>query len=134
MAKTARATNESGTFRTTIRAGRFELHADEPVDLGGTDTAPAPYDLLLAALGACTTITIRSYAQRKGWPLAHVDVQLTYRRADATQGRPRDVIERVLTFDGALDDVQRERLVEIARRCPVSRTLAAGVDHDTRSA
>jgi uncharacterized OsmC-like protein/alpha/beta superfamily hydrolase len=114
-----------------IRAGRHSLVADEPAEVGD-DTGPTPYDLLLASLGACTAMTVRLYAARKGWPLEKASVQLTQHRVHADDARNcetnRGTIERidiVLDFEGPLTDEQRHRLLEIAERCPVHRTLLA---------
>lgn len=118
-----------GKIAQRIRAGRHSLVADEPAELGD-DTGPTPYDLLLASLGACTAMTVRLYAERKGWPLEKVSVQLTQRRIHADDARNcetrRCTIERidiVLDLYGLLTDDQRRRLAEIAERCPVHRTL-----------
>lgn len=126
-------------FRTEILAGGHALVADEPREVGGTDAGPSPYDLLTAALGACTSITLRMYADRKEWPLEAATVRLRHRRchaedgADCVDGDPRlDEIERVLSLEGALDDGQKARLAEIANRCPVHRTLERGVRVLTR--
>ena len=121
-----------GGLRQSIRAGGHVMVADEPQRLGGGDEGPNPYDLLLAALGACTNMTLRMYAQRKNWPLAGVDSILRHRKIHArdcedceTEDGRIDVIERELTLSGDLSDSQKERLMEIADRCPVHRTLTS---------
>lgn len=127
-----------GRLRQRIAAGRHELFADEPVSLGGTDTAPTPYDLLVAGLGACTTMTLRLYADRKGWPLEKVAVDMNHRKVPAeelttgtaTTGKV-DLIERTVRLQGPLDEAQRQRLLEIADRCPVHRTLTSEVVIET---
>lgn len=125
-------------FRTEIRAGAHTLLADEPATLGGSDAGPDPYGLLLAALGSCTSITLRMYADRKGWPLEEVVVRLSQSRDHAGDsvecpGRPTRTqrVTRTIELVGPLDSAQRLRLLEIADRCPVHRTLDAGVLTDT---
>ena len=117
-------------FRQTIAAGKHVFAADEPVSVGGGDTGPTPYDLLLASLGACTSMTLRMYANHKGWPLEGVEVALRHEKIHAkdcaeceSETGKVDRIERHLTVRGPLDEAQRARLVEIADRCPVHRTL-----------
>ena len=128
---------EIGTgFAQEIRAGRHTLRADEPVASGGTDTGPDPYALLLAALGACTSMTLRMYANRKGWPLTGVTVRLSQSKVYAkdcedceTASDARiDRIERAIELSGDLSAEQKARLIEIAERCPVHRTFI-GVKH-----
>jgi uncharacterized OsmC-like protein len=126
-------------YRTEIHAGPHTFVADEPLEAGGTDDGPTPYDLVLAALGACTAMTLRMYADRKQWPLESVTVHLRHGRSHAAdeqqcENRPvrLDQIERTLELSGALTDEQRVRLAEIAERCPVHRTLDAGVRITTR--
>jgi len=121
-------------FAQLVSAGRHRLRADEPVAAGGDDSGPDPYDLLLAGLGACTSMTVRMYAQRKNWPLAHVTVDLAHDKVHAqdcaeceTREGRIDRIERVLTLEGDLDETQRQRLLEIANQCPVHRTLHSEV-------
>ncbi|MEM7367169.1 MAG: bifunctional alpha/beta hydrolase/OsmC family protein [Bacteroidota bacterium] len=117
-------------YTTEIVAGRHSFLADEPRSVGGDDLGPTPYDLLLASLGACTGMTLRMYADRKGWDLREVRVHLEHSKeypADAGLGEePKgklDHIERVLELEGELDESQRKRLLQIADRCPVHRTL-----------
>src|SRR6185503_5965287 len=115
-------------------AGGHLLVADEPVASGGQDAGPTPYDLLLVALGACTSMTLRLYADRKGWPLGEVVVELEHARVYAEDcvhcEEPRamiDGIRRRITLGGRLDAAQRTRLAEIAKKCPVHKTLVTGV-------
>ena len=130
-----------GKFRQTIRAGRHTLTADEPVAQGGLDSGPNPYDLVLAGLGACTSMTLRLYADHKGLPLERVSVALKHSRIHAadcetceTKEGKVDRIERVLTLTGDLDAEQRQRLLEIADKCPVHRTLTSEIDVRTAEA
>jgi putative redox protein len=118
-----------GAYQARVHAQGPSFMVDEPVDLGGTGSGPTPYDLLSGALGACTNITVRLYAQRKRWPLAHVQVSVAHRRDPATG---RDIFERTLYIEGDLDEKQRARLLEIAEHCPVERTLHDGSNITTR--
>lgn len=131
--------SESGTggFAQNVTVGTHRLTADEPEPIG-SDTGPSPYDFLLAGLGACTSMTIRMYAERKKWPLRKVTVTLTHSRVHArdcadceTVTGQVDRIERVIRLDGDLDDVQRLRLRDIADKCPVHRTLQSEIIIDT---
>lgn len=130
-----------GRFTEVLLDGRHRLLADEPVAQGGGDSGPNPYELLLMALGSCTAMTLRLYAERKGWPLARVVVRLSHDKrhvedAGECEGKPRllDHIERTIELEGALEPEQRQRLLEIANRCPVHRTLTASVAITTRLA
>jgi putative redox protein len=121
-------------FANTIRAGAHHLLVDEPVNLGGTDTGPSPYEYLLGALGGCTSMTLRMYADRKGWPLEDIRVRLAHAKIHAKDcGDCETTVGRIdrITLDievaGPLDEAQRARLLEIATRCPVHRTLHAEV-------
>ncbi len=114
-----------GGYQLAIEAGGHALIADEPVALGGLDSGPAPYDLLCAALAACTSMTLRMYAQHKALPLAAVRVEVRHSR-DPEQNPP-DLLTRTLVVEGDLSQEQRERLLEIAQRCPVHKTLAGGL-------
>jgi putative redox protein len=125
-------------FVQRIETGRHTLAGDEPAAAGGTDQGPSPYEFLLAALGSCTAATLRMYADRKGWPLEAVEVSLTHEKDHAadcadcdTRGGRIDRIARRLRLSGPLDDAQRTRLLEIADRCPVHRTLTSGVRIET---
>jgi len=128
-----RATGE-GRFQQEIIAGRHRLLADEPPSVGGADTGPDPYGLLLSGLGACTAMTLRMYADRKKLPLAGVSVELRHAKVhaedcDDCEGKDRKVdrIDRVLHLEGELTDEQRDRLLQIADMCPVHRTLESVV-------
>jgi uncharacterized OsmC-like protein len=130
---------DAGGFAQQILAGAHALTADEPIDSGGTDIGPSPYDLLLAALGACTSMTVGMYARRKAWPLESVTVRLRHSRIHAadcadceTKEGMLDRIEREVKFIGALTDEQRAKLLEISNKCPVHRTLSSEVDIQTR--
>jgi putative redox protein len=111
-----------------IVSGHHRLTADEPTARGGSDSGASPYELLLASLGACTSMTLRMYAGRKGWELGKITVGLRYTTADGEQ----DHIDRRLSFSKPLSSEQTERLLEIAAKTPVTRTLMAGVKIDTK--
>ena len=117
-------------YQTTITAGNHTFHADEPEQDGGTDTAPTPMQMLLGALGSCMAITARMYAERKGWPLQEVEVALDIERFRGSEyaGYAGDAnfvheVRDQIIFRGPLSDEQRERLLEIAGRCPVHRAI-----------
>src|SRR5688500_4057225 len=132
-------TNEGAAYRSEMRAGRHTLAVDEPASLGGDDTGPTPYDLLLGAVAGCMAITLRMYARRKGWPLEAVVVAMRTARshaadcaecvdhADRPGALPALRLERRLELRGPLTDEQRRRLAEIADRCPVKQALKHGV-------
>jgi uncharacterized OsmC-like protein/pimeloyl-ACP methyl ester carboxylesterase len=128
-----------GKFQQEVILGRHRLTADEPVDAGGLDSGPGPYDLLIAALGACTAMTVRLYADLKQIPLKRTQVRLHHEKIYAkdcaeceTREGKIDRIERVITFEGDLSAEQRARLLEIADKCPVHRTLESEVNIRTR--
>jgi putative redox protein len=130
-----------GAFTVDIRAGRHQWVGDEPASVGGDDLGPGPYDMLTAALGACTAMTLRMYARQKQWPLDKVTVELAHSKIHAkdcaeceTRDGKVDRIERFVTITGALDAEQRQRLLEIADKCPVHRTLHSDVLVVTRAA
>lgn len=111
-------------YHTDILIGRHSLTADEPLEMGGHDDGPTPTELLVASLGACTSITLRMYAQRKGWPLEAVDVNVVFERDEAEQ----PLFRRTITLRGDLTPEQRERLLLIANQCPVHKLLAAPIN------
>lgn len=122
-------------FVQEIVAGQHQLRSDEPVSIGGTDTGATPHNLLLAALGSCTSMTVGMYARRKQWPLMRVTVRLSHSHVHArdcavcdTEKAMLSVIDRDVEFDGPLSDAQRERLLAIANRCPVHLTLTSKID------
>jgi putative redox protein len=115
-------------YAQQIESGGHHLTSDEPTSNGGTNTGPAPYALLLSALGACTSITLRMYGDRKGWTLGEIHISLRHEKsADGA-----DRIHRELRFGAALSDEQRARLAEIADKTPVTKTLKAGAVIETR--
>lgn len=125
----AAVTVESGSeaYAQSIRAGKHDFSSDEPPSMGGKDTGPAPYQLLLAALGSCTSITLQMYARRKGWELGKVTVKLkAVREGDAER------IERTLELSPSLTAEQREKLLEISGKTPVTKTLMQGVKIETK--
>ncbi len=130
-----------GKFQNQIRIGRHTLLADEPVSFGGLDSGPGPYDFLLAGLGACTAMTIRLYADKKGWPLRRVRVSLDHDKVHATdcsdcetrEGKVDEIV-KTITLEGDLDAEQRQRMIEIADKCPVHRTLHSEIKIRTKTA
>lgn len=128
-------------FQQTVTVGPHRLMADEPIPAGGDDTGPGPYDFLLAALGACTSMTLRLYAERKALPLDRVTVKLRHSKVHAkdcaeceTKTGTLDQIEREIALEGTLDPDQRQKLMDIADKCPVHRTLTSEVRITTRTA
>jgi putative redox protein len=124
-----------GKFQQVVAVGPHRFLGDEPVAAGGMDSGPSPYDLLLAALGTCTAMTLRLYAEQKGLPLAGVSVTLTHAKIHATDCATCEIkegkidrIERTIALEGTLDAAQRARLLEIADKCPVHRTLTSEVE------
>jgi uncharacterized OsmC-like protein len=126
-------------FAQEVVAGSHHFKSDEPLSEGGTDTGPSPYDFLLAALGSCTSMTVAMYARRKGWPLDRVAVHLRHNKIYAqdcadceTREGMLDQIERDIRFSGSLSAEQRAKLMEIADKCPVHRTLTSEIKIRTR--
>ena len=120
---TATVTSEEKPYGVRIDAGGHALRADEPAGQGGADTGPAPFGLLLSGLGACTAITLRMYAERKSWPLAGVDVTLTY----IVKDRDTRWIDRLITVHG-VDDEHGAKLAEVAEKTPVTRAVRTGTE------
>ncbi|MGK2740218.1 bifunctional alpha/beta hydrolase/OsmC family protein [Tepidicaulis sp. LMO-SS28] len=129
----------AGKFQQRVQAGKHVFLADEPEEMGGMSTGPAPYDWLLAGLGACTSMTVRMYADRKKWPLKGVSVRLTHQKVheedcedcEDNSGAKVDLMTREVELIGDLDDGQRAKLLEIADKCPVHRTLESKVRIET---
>ena len=119
----ATVASEEKPYGVRIDAGGHALRGDEPVDHGGADSGPTPFGLLLSGLGACTAITLRMYAERQSWPLAGVDVTLTY----IVKDQNTRWIDRLITLHG-VDDDQRAKLAEIAERTPVTKAVRAGTE------
>jgi uncharacterized OsmC-like protein len=134
MTRCVTVSSGSSRYLEKIAVGSHVLQADEPVDVGGNDEGPNPYELLLSALGACTAMTVRMYAERKKWPLEDVQVRLTYAKVHAddcatceSESRTIDQIELEISFRGSFTEEQRNRLMEIAGKCPVHRTLTSPI-------
>lgn len=132
-------TGSAGGFFQQVTAGSHHFDSDESIEAGGTARGPSPYDLLLAALGSCTSMTIGMYARRKRWPLESVTVWLRHQRkyvADCEDCEEEErfltLIDREIALDGPLSSEQRARLLEIANKCPVHQTLQSKVQIHTR--
>jgi uncharacterized OsmC-like protein len=119
-----------GAYQNRVSAAGWSALADEPVAVGGLGTGPSPLEWLAAGLGACTSITCRMYADRKGWALRHTAVDVVHTARTATS---KDLFDRAIRFEGDLDETQRARLLEIADRCPVHRALVEGSVVTTRA-
>ena len=116
------AENGQGRYQQRVQAGEHIMLADEPESMGGSDAGPAPFDFVMAGLGACTSMTVRMYAERKGIPLTRISVSLSHDRVKVAS-IPRDRIVRKITLEGDLTVEQRARLLEIANNCPVHKAL-----------
>ena len=141
MQRTIAVASGARKYIENITVGPHTLRADEPVALGGGDTAPTPYELLLSALGACTAITVRMFAERRQWPLEQVHVELSHSKAHATDcancdspSARLDRVELAIRFVGELSDEQRRKLMDVAAHCPLHRTLTAGLEIHEREA
>jgi len=117
------AENGKGRYQQAVSAGQHQLIADEPASMGGGDAGPAPFDFIMSGLGACTSMTLRMYAERKSLPLTRISVALSHDKIEV-DGVMRDRISRDITLEGDLSEEQRQRLLEIANKCPVHRALS----------
>lgn len=115
-------------YRAVAQVGAHRLVADEPIDVGGTDTGPTPVEMVGAALGSCIAITVRMVAERKGWPLEGMNVHVERSQVPVEGSRPRTRFDVAVRLLGPLDDAMRAELGRIAGRCPVHRLLQAGAD------
>ena len=120
-----------GKYTQDVHTSRHHLFADEPASYGSADLGPAPYELLCASLGACTSITLRMYVERKKWDVENIEVKVTHKKIQISELPPKDVFTREITITGEVDTKQRARMIEIANKCPVHRTLEASSDIDT---
>lgn len=116
-----------GIYTQDVLARHHHLYADEPESYGSADLGPAPFEYIGAGLGACTTITLRMYADRKKWPVTHLAVDVRYIKS-GVGADTRHVFERQIIIEGDLDETQRERLLQIANKCPVHKMLSAGCE------
>jgi len=139
--RSVKVSGPAAGYRTEVEVGGHRLVVDEPIAVGGADHGPTPYEMLLAGLGACTAMTLRIYADKRKWPLERARVSLIHRKVHAKDcvdcvNKPAkmDVVERVITLDGALTEEQRTKLLEIAQRCPVGQTLNSKIEINTRLA
>ncbi len=110
-------------YHVRLQNGRHEFLSDEPMDLGGGDTGPAPDELLEASLASCTAITLRMYADRKQWPVAAIDVTVSLERNEG-----KTIFTRSIEINGDIDETQRQRLLDIAKACPVSKSLLGEIE------
>ena len=138
---TAVAISDNHGFRTTLQVGGHALVADEPVDVGGTDTGPSPYGLISAALASCTAMTLHLYAKQKQLPVTGIRVAVTHAKVhelddeacEKSDAAKIDRLERTLWIEGDIPDAARQRLLQMAERCPVHRTLQGSVRIVTRA-
>jgi len=122
-----------GKYTNDVKSSRHQLLADEPTEYGSADLGPSPFEFLSIGLGACTSMTLRGYADRKGWPVEKISVDVTHTKEIHADGIKRDVFTRTISIDGDLDEAQLNRMIEIAGKCPVHRTLEAGSDVITKA-
>ena len=125
--------NGQGRYQQTVIVGEHRLIADEPFIVGGADAGPAPIEFVMAGLGACTSMTLRMYAERKALPLTRVHIELSHQKIEV-DGVSRDRILRTITLEGDLTPEQRARMLEIASRCPTARILSQPLILDSKLA
>ena len=123
-----------GKYTNDVMTSRHHLFADEPADFGSADMGPTPFEYLCAALGACTTITMRMYIERKGWKVDHLACEVTHKKIAIGELPPKDVFTRAITIEGDIDEATRKRILVIAGKCPVHKTLEASSDVETHFA
>ena len=131
---------DANGFAQKVQVGSYNLATDEPVSYGGTDSGPSPYDLILAALGSCTSMTIGLYARKRSWPVEKISVSLWHSKIHAqdcddceTKEGRIDRIEMEIHLDGSLTDEQRATLMEVAGKCPIHQTLTHEINIKTRA-
>ena len=123
-----------GKYTQDVTSTRgHHIYADEPISFGSSDLGLSPFEFLAAGLGACTNMTMRMYVERKGWSVDNLAVVVTHKKVAGGE-RPRNVFVREITIEGDIDDAQRARILEIANKCPVHRTLEASSDVETKLA
>ncbi len=115
-----------GKYTLDVDNGRHKLYADEPLQYGSADLGPSPFEYLCASLGSCTAITLRMYAGRKKWDIENISVTVTHSQRKLSEGDTKNVFNRILTVTGNLEEDARDRLVEIANKCPVHKMLEHG--------
>lgn len=135
MTRNVSVNTGSSAYLQEVSIGPHQLFADEPTDAGGTDAGPNPYELMMAALGACTSMTVQMYAERRQWPLEKVRVHLTFSRIHAVDcddcKRKKGMVNRIekeITLIGDLSEIQRQRLLHVANNCPVHRVLDSTIE------
>ncbi len=120
-----------GKYTQDVITSRHHLYADEPASYGSADLGPTPYEYLCAALGSCTSITMRMYVERKKWNVDHLACEVSHKKVVGGDKAPQDVFTRTLTIEGDIDEAQRKRIMEIANKCPVHKTLEASSHIET---
>ena len=120
-----------GIYTQDVKMRDHHVLSDEPESYGSADLGATPYELLCAALGSCTSITLRMYSDRKKWAVTHIGVDVHHKKVTQTDGASKDVFTRSLTIEGDIDAAARERMLQIANKCPVHKTLEASSEIET---